>query len=97
MQRISAQQAQQLIQEGAVVLDVRSVDEYTRGHLPGAICLPLDEISRATTVVPDRNRATILYCGSGIRSARAAAVLTAGGWTRIYNLGPITAWPGPLV
>lgn len=97
MQRISAQQAQQLIREGAAVLDVRSAAEYTQGHLPGAINLPLDEISRANLVIPDRNRPTILYCGSGIRSARAAAVLTAGGWTRIYNLGPITAWPGPLV
>lgn len=97
MQRISEQQARKLMEAGAVVLDVRSPGEYAQGHIPRAINLPLDEISRAGAFVPDHNQPIVVYCSAGIRSARAAAVLTAGGWTKVYHLGPLSTWSGPLV
>ena len=87
MQCISERQAKKLMEAGAVVLDVRSPAEYAQGHIPRAINLPLDEITRAGAIVPDRDQPIVLYCSAGVRSARAAAVLTAGGWTEPPGTG----------
>lgn len=91
--RVNATQALRLLQEGAAAVDVRSAAEYAAGHLPGALHLPLEDLEQARTVLPDLSRPLVLYCTSGIRSARAAAVLRAGGWQHIYELGALRSWP----
>lgn len=81
----------------AVLLDVRTPAEYTAGHAAGARLLPHDAVrARASSELPDRNAAIVLYCRSGRRSGLAAADLAELGYTRVYDLGPLSAWPGEV-
>jgi phage shock protein E len=80
--------AKKLLGEGAVVIDVRSPGEYGSGHLPRAINIPVEQI--ATEVprrIPDKEKAILLHCQSGMRSATAQRHLRALGYTRAFNLG----------
>ena len=72
----------------AVLLDVRSVEEFQGGHLPGAINLPLPEISSKTAEkFPDRDMPLYLYCRSGRRSENARRILQDAGYSNVHNLG----------
>ncbi|MBV6342502.1 rhodanese-like domain-containing protein [Candidatus Magnetobacterium casense] len=76
------------------VLDVRQPQEYERGHIPGAILIPLGEIPDRMSELPT-NRPVIVYCRSGNRSMSAAAMLINGSFTDVYNLdGGINAYNG---
>lgn len=90
--KITAKDTLALQAQGATVLDVRTVEEYAAGHLPGAINLPLDALMEAPYYAPDHKKPVVVYCASGERSGRAAAVLTAGGWEKVYDMGAISNW-----
>jgi rhodanese-related sulfurtransferase len=84
-------------QEHALLLDVRSQAEWDEGHLEGAVLLPQDElearfaqIEAATANDPDRP--IVVYCRSGRRSALAKTALVAHGYTRVTDLGAMSAW-----
>jgi rhodanese-related sulfurtransferase len=86
--QISRKEAQAYLKNGAMVIDVRSRGEFSSGHLPNAINLPLDEIE--TTLprrVKDKEQVLLLHCHSGMRSNMAAKSLKALGYTHSYNLG----------
>lgn len=93
---VSPSQATQLInREDAVVLDVREPGEYGAGHILGARNVPFSRIDSggAELAGKRKDRPVILCCESGNRSARAAALLKAQGYTRVLNLsGGIAAW-----
>lgn len=74
-----------------LVLDVRSKLEYWLGHLPGAVCIPFDQLPEALDELPDVTRGSriLVYCASGGRSAAAAAALRAGGYSRVTDAGGI--------
>jgi len=74
------QQAQQWIAEGAHIIDVREVDEYRGGHLPGAQNIPLALLPLRLGELP-RSGKLLLVCAAGGRSASAAGFLAAQGWT----------------
>jgi sulfur-carrier protein adenylyltransferase/sulfurtransferase len=85
----------ELIDEGAAVIDVRETDEVAAGHLPGAKHIPRGYLeSRIEGVVPDRDAHVILYCASGNRSAYAARTLKEDlGYTNVSSMtGGITLW-----
>jgi phage shock protein E len=88
--QISAKAARTHLKNGALVIDVRSPDEFNAGHLTQAVNIPLDEIE---TVVPqrvkDRNQALLLHCASGMRSGLARRKLKAMGYTNAFNLGSL--------
>lgn len=84
LHRISFEEAQQKVKEGAVWLDVRYPPEFRHDRLPGAINLPLNEIRDAIDVL-DRTTAYIVYCQSGRRSAAAAFILAQAGY-EVYVL-----------
>jgi len=84
--------ARRLVTEGARLLDVRTPAEYSAGHLPGAINVPLQTLERRLGDVGARDRAVIVYCASGHRSAHAKRVLERGGFTTVHNLGSIRSW-----
>jgi rhodanese-related sulfurtransferase len=84
--------ARKLVAAGARLVDVRSPGEYASGHLPGAVNIPVQELDRRLAEVGPRDTELILYCRSGARSARAASLLRAQGFTKVHNLGPMTAW-----
>jgi len=84
--------ARKLVAAGARLLDVRTPDEYARGHLPGAINIPVQELDRRLAEAGAPDQELIVYCRSGHRSGRAAEILRQHGFTKVHNLGPMTAW-----
>lgn len=84
--------------DGHVVVDVRRVDEYAAGHIPGAILIPNEEIDGAPpAALPDLDQIILVYCRSGNRSKQASQKLADMGYTRVYEFGGILTWPGEVV
>lgn len=76
-----------------VLLDVRTVDEYTEGHIEGAINIPLNELTANLDLLPDLEAEIIVYCGSGHRSAVAMGALNLLGYDNAVSLlGGVSAW-----
>ena len=82
--------------KNAILVDVRTLEEYVDGHIGGAILLPYDAInaaSAAASLGTDKGRDIILYCRSGRRSSIAASALASLGYTKVYDMGAIGSWP----
>lgn len=93
---ITAEEAKELMdtQEGYIILDVRTQEEYDQGHIPGAILIPDYEIKdRAEGSLPDKDQLILVYCRSGRRSKLAAEALVELGYTNIREFGGIIDWP----
>lgn len=89
-QTIDSNKAMELINDGAVIIDVRETDEYDSGHIKDATNIPLSMIE---SIDYDKDKVIIVYCASGIRSAEAAKTLINNGYTNIYNLdGGLINW-----
>lgn len=82
---------------GAVLLDVRTPDEYRQGHIEDSVNLPLDRISKAPGKIPEKTTPIFVYCLSGARSSQAASSLKSMGYTQVVNIGGINAWRGKIV
>jgi len=80
----------------AVLLDVRMPSEYSHGHIPGSLNIPLPNIDTAATVVPDKSTPLFVYCYSGARSRQAAALLRQMGYSNVQNLGGINRYLGKV-
>ena len=80
----------------AVLLDVRTPQEFWAGHIPGSSNLPLDCIEGAELVIGEKDRPVYVYCHSGNRSRQAAALLKQLGFTRVKNIGGIAGWKGEV-
>jgi phage shock protein E len=90
MSFVSAGAAQKLLQQGALVVDVRSADEFQTGHLPGAINIPLGELRENLPYrVQDKNQALLVHCLSGGRSGIAKHQLKSIGYANVFNLGSL--------
>ncbi len=77
----------ELVESGAILVDVRSPQEYQEGHFYGAICMPSYEIQVAfPRKFPNKDKKAVLYCSSGIRSKQAQKKLEKLGYKNIYNL-----------
>ena len=84
----SAEQSVQIDLNTAVLLDVRSPEEYASGYLKGARNIPHDRIgAEIAAVVPDKSAQVILYCRSGRRANTALETLRAMGYTNVSNYG----------
>ena len=76
-----------IISKGAVIVDVRSPQEYEEGHMEDAILLPEYDIKKkASDLLPDKNKYIVVYCSSGTRSKKAQEELQNMGYTKVYNL-----------
>ena len=80
--------------DSAVLLDVRTKEEYAERKIEGSINLPLDEIQNIASVVPDKSTPIFLYCRSGKRSGRAKKALASMGYTNAVNIGGIMTYKG---
>lgn len=81
---------EKIINEGAVLVDVRTEDEYNNKHIGGAINVPIDSISSAVSLSKDNP--IIVYCETGNRSSQALEKLEALGYSNVYDLGSINNW-----
>lgn len=93
---ITAEEAKQIMdsEEGYIILDVRTQEEYDEGHIPGAIVISHEEIAeKAEGVLTDKNQLILVYCRSGRRSKIAAEALVELGYTNIKEFGGIIDWP----
>lgn len=81
---------------GAVLIDVRTGDEYRGGHIPGSVCVPLQFLSmKISEYVSDPDTPLFVYCQSGSRSAQATSVLKKMGYKNVKNIGGIGNYKGP--
>ena len=81
---------------GAVLLDVRTPQEYREGHIPGSINIPLQSLSTADQIPAGKDTLLFVYCYSGARSAQAVRLLAGMGYTNTKNIGGIAAYKGKV-
>lgn len=81
-----------------LILDVRTEQEYFSGHIPGAMCIPNEDIDETVVeILTDKEQVIFVYCRSGNRSKQAAEKLANLGYTNIVEIGGVKDWPGDLV
>ena len=81
---------------GAVLLDVRTPQEYSEGHIPGSKNVPLQTLDKVRSVVENKDTTLFVYCYSGARSRQAAAALGQMGYTKVNNIGGISSYRGKV-
>ena len=79
---------------GAHLIDVRTSEEYRLGHIPGGVNIPLAELGKISKAIDDRGAPIYVYCQSGARSCRAAAMLKEMGYKNVKNIGGMAAYSG---
>jgi phage shock protein E len=81
------------IEAGAVVVDVRTKEEYTSGHFGGALHIPLDTLGKQLKKIGAHDRPVIVYCASGARAGQAASLLRSAGYSDVTNAGGLANMP----
>ena len=85
-------------EDGYIILDVRTAQEFASGHIPGAMLFPNENIgTEEIAQLPDKSQLILVYCRSGNRSKQAADKLVRLGYTNIVEFGGINSWPGEIV
>ena len=83
--------------ENYIILDVRTIEEYNDGHIPGAICIPNETIDEnVVSKLPDKEQLILIYCRSGNRSKQATKKLKDLGYLNLIEFGGIIDWPGEI-
>lgn len=80
-----------LVNEGAIILDVRTKSEYAVGHIKGSINISVDSLGNNLGALKKKDTTIITCCASGMRSSAAKSFLLSKGYTRVYNGG---SWYG---
>ena len=83
--------------ENYIILDVRTIEEYNDGHIPGAICIPNETIDEnVVNKLPNKEQLILIYCRSGNRSKQATKKLKDLGYLNLIEFGGIIDWPGEI-
>ena len=91
---IDTNRALEIINSGAVLIDVRTSEEFNREHITNAVNIPLDQLD---TIGYDKDTKIIVYCQTGVRSHEAVNKLVDMGYTNLYDLdGGLLNWGGSL-
>ena len=81
-----------------IILDVRTPEEFSERHIPGAVNIPNETIgTEEIPELPDKAQLILVYCRSGNRSKQASEKLVRLGYTNIVEFGGINDWPGETV
>lgn len=80
-----------LIKNGAIILDVRSKNEFANGHIKNSVNIPVNQLQQNLSKLKDKDKTIITCCASGMRSASAKAILKNNGYKNVYNGG---GWMG---
>jgi len=94
--KINAEEALRMMHDSKdyILLDVRTIEEFTEKHIEGAILIPDYELAeRAAIELPDKAMLILVYCRSGRRSESAAHELVEMGYINVYDIGGIVDWP----
>ena len=98
--QVNAEEAATMMEEesGYIILDVRTAQEYSEKHIPGAINIPNETIgTEGIPELPDKEQLILVYCRSGNRSKQASEKLVKLGYTNIVEFGGINDWTGETV
>ena len=98
--QITMEEAVTMMEEetGYTILDVRTAQEYSEKHIPGAINIANESIgTEDIPELPDTDQLILVYCRSGNRSKQASEKLVKLGYTNIVEIGGINSWPGETV
>ena len=98
--QVNAEEADSMMEEesGYIILDVRTAQEYSEKHIPGAINIPNETIgTEDIPELPDKEQLILVYCRSGNRSKQASEKLVKLGYTNIVEFGSINDWTGETV
>lgn len=98
--QITMEEAVTMLEEetGYTILDVRTAQEYSEKHIPGAINIANESIgTEDIPKLPDKDQLILVYCRSGNRSKQASEKLVKLGYTNIVEIGGINSWPGETV
>lgn len=82
---------------GAILLDVRTSEEYREGHISGSKNVPLQSLDGVCNMVNKKETPVFVYCYSGSRSRQAASILQRMGYTNVKNIGGIASYTGKVV
>ncbi|RYF72979.1 MAG: rhodanese-like domain-containing protein [Cytophagaceae bacterium] len=77
----------EVLAQGAVIIDVRSPGEFAGGHAKGAVNIPLDQLEAKIAKIKGYKKPLVLCCASGMRSARAKSFLDAQGVADLHDAG----------
>ena len=80
----------------AVLLDVRTPQEYREGHIPGSQNVPLQQLDKVEEVTENKDTVLYVYCRSGARSRQAVSLLKHMDYTNVHNIGGIAAYSGKV-
>ena len=99
-QSISQETAKEMMaqNDGHIIVDVRTYEEYITGYIPGAVCIPNESIgTEKPAELKDTDQIILIYCRSGRRSKQAAQKLADLGYTHVYEFGGINDWDGEII
>lgn len=90
--KVTGAEARSLVEQGANLLDVRTDREFRKGHIEGAMHIPVQELAERINEIEDKEKEIVLYCRTGRRSAQAATMLREAGFDKVYDLGGMGNW-----
>ena len=95
-EQITSAEAKEIMdtEQNYIILDVRTEEEFSEGHIAGAILIPDYEITeKAESILMDKEQQILVYCRSGRRSKNAASQLVELGYSKVKEFGGIIDWP----
>ena len=79
----------------AIVIDVRSEEEYEKKHIPNVVLVPIDNLRAENfEALPNKDQMILIYCWTGRRSEEAAKILGGHGYKNVYEFGGLVDWTG---
>jgi phage shock protein E len=90
--KVASSIVKQKLESGAIIVDVRTPDEFRDGAYPGAKNIPLSDLGRRLGEIP-KDKPVVLYCASGARSSSAARAMRQAGYADVINAGGLADMP----
>jgi phage shock protein E len=90
--KVASNIVKQKLESGAIIIDVRTPDEFRDGAYPKAMNIPLSDLGRRMAEIP-KDKPVILYCASGARSSSAARAMKQAGYADVINAGGLADMP----
>ena len=81
-----------LVAEGAILVDVRTPQEFARGSVPGAKNVPYEALLQRLDAFGTQEQTVIVFCESGRRAEMAKVILVQQGWAEVHNMGSHRDW-----